>query len=162
MPTNKTAQTKYEALSKGRVAPTIDGLPLVKPPYGRIVAINLNTGDQAWMVANGDGPRDPPLLKDLKLPPLGIPSRPVLLVTKTLLFCGEGSNAITGAQPYPWSWGKKFRAYDKATGQVISEIELPSGTTAGPMTYMFRGKQYIVVAVGDKDTPPEFVALTLP
>jgi quinoprotein glucose dehydrogenase len=140
----------------------IDGLPIIKGPYGRITALNLNTGTQAWMVANGDGPRNHPLLKDLNLPPLGIPNRPAPLLTKTLLFLGEGSDAVIGTPRVDWGWGTKFRAYDKATGQVIWEMELPSGTTGGPMTYMLRGKQYIVVPVGAQNHPPEFVALALP
>ncbi len=144
------------------LGPQVEGLPLLKPPYGRITALNLNTGELAWMVANGDGPRDHPLLKDLHLPPLGIPNRPAPLVTKTLLFIGEGSDAIIGTPQVSWAWGKKFRAYDKATGRVVWETELPSGTTGGPMTYMYKGKQYIVVPVGSKDHPAEFVALALP
>jgi len=156
------ATMRYVARSKGRTPPTIDGLPLVKPPYGRVTAFDLNTGDQVWMAPNGDGPRTHPLLKDLNLGPLGVPNRPAPLLTRTLLFLGEGSDAITGAWPYPWAWGRKFRAYDKATGAVVWETELPSGTTAAPMTYTSRGKQYIVVAVGDRNSPPEFVALALP
>jgi len=140
----------------------IDGLPIIKGPYGRITALDLKTGTQAWMVANGDGPRNHPLLKDLNLPPLGIPNRPAPLVTKTLLFLGEGSDAVIGTPRVDWGWGKKFRAYDKATGKVIWEIELPSGTTGGPMTYMLRGKQYIVVPIGAQDHPSEYVALALP
>jgi glucose dehydrogenase len=138
------------------------GLPIIKGPYGRITAFNLNTGDQAWMVPNGDGPRNSPQLKGLNLPPLGIPNRPAPLLTKTLLFLGEGSNAIEGTPQADWAWGKKFRAYDKKTGQVIAEMELPSGTTAGPMTYMLAGKQYIVVPIGARDHPAEYVALALP
>ena len=140
----------------------IDGLPIIKGPYGRITALNLNTGTQVWMVANGDGPRSHPLLKGLNLPPLGIPNRPAPLLTKTLLFLGEGSNAVIGTPRVDWGWGRKFRAYDKATGRVIWEMELPSGTTAGPMTYMLKGKQYIVVAIGATDYPAEYVALALP
>ena len=68
------------------------------------------------MVANGDGPRNHPLLKELNLPPLGVPNRPAPLLTKTLLFLGEGSNAVIGTPQTDWGWGKKFRAYDKATG----------------------------------------------
>ena len=143
------------------LGPQVEGLPLLKPPYGRITALNLNTGTQVWMVANGDGPRNHPLLKDLHLPPLGIPNRPAPLVTKTLLFIGEGSDAIIGTPQVSWAWGKKFRAYDKATGKVIWETDLPSGTTGGPMTYMYKGKQYIVVPIGAKDHPAEFVALAL-
>ena len=66
------------------------GLPLLKPPYGRITAIDLNRGEHVWMVANGDGPRDHPLLKDLHLPRLGQPGRAAPLLTKTLLVLGEG------------------------------------------------------------------------
>jgi quinoprotein glucose dehydrogenase len=141
---------------------SIDGLPIIKGPYGRITALNLNTGTHVWTAANGDGPRHHPLLKHLNLPPLGIPNRPAPLLTKTLLFIGEGSNAVNGTADVDWAWGKKFRAYDKATGKVIWETELPSGTTAGPMTYMLKGKQYIVVSVGARDHSPEFVALALP
>src|SRR3954468_10516150 len=114
------------------------------------------------MTANGDGSRNHPLLKDLNLPPLGIPNRPAPLLTKTLLFLGEGSDAVSGVPRAEWAWGKKFRAYDKATGKVIWETELPSGTTAGPMTYMVGRKQYILVAVGARDQAPEYVALALP
>ena len=141
---------------------SIDGLPIIKGPYGRITAIDLNRGVHVWMRPNGDGPRFHPLLKDLNLPPLGYPNRPAPLVTKTLLFLGEGSDAISGTAGADWTWGKKFRAYDKATGSVIWEMELPSGTTAGPMTYEVKGKQYIVVAVGSRNHPSEYVALSLP
>ncbi|OFW27971.1 MAG: hypothetical protein A3H97_16105 [Acidobacteria bacterium RIFCSPLOWO2_02_FULL_65_29] len=146
----------------GVAAFSIDGLPIIKGPYGRITALNLNNGTRAWSVANGDGPRYHPLLKGLNLPPLGVPNRPAPLLTKTLLFIGEGSNAVSGTVDIDWAWGKKFRAYDKANGHVIWETELPSGTTAGPMTYVLRGKQYILVSVGARDHQPEYVALALP
>ena len=164
----------YASPPRGGGLPDLHGLPLTKPPYGRITALDLTTGEEAWMAANGDGPRDHPLLKDLDLPPLGIPNRPAPLITKTLLLIGEGSDAVIGTvrrrnedEPEPefgdaWKWGKKFRAYDKATGMVIWETELPSGTTAGPMTYLFNGKQFVVVSVGSRDDPPEWVALALP
>ena len=141
---------------------SIDGLPIIKGPYGRITAIDLNRGVHVWMRPNGDGPRFHPLLKDLNLPPLGYPNRPAPLLTKTLLFLGEGSDAISGTAGADWTWGTKFRAYDKATGSVIWEMDLPSGTTAGPMTYAVKGKQYIVVAVGARNHPSEYVALSLP
>jgi len=157
--TNPDATMEYASVG---TFPEIDGLPIIKGPYGRITAFNLNTGTQVWTAANGDGPRYHPLLKDLNLPPLGVPNRPAPLLTKTLLFLGEGSNAVSGTPQKDWAWGKKFRAYDKATGNVIWETELPSGTTAGPMTYMLKGKQYIVVAVGARDHPAEYVALALP
>jgi glucose dehydrogenase len=153
-------QTNAPGFVQG-LGPQIEGLPIVKPPYGRITAFNLNSGTQVWMVPNGDGPRDHPLLKDLHLPPLGVPNRPAPLVTKTLLFIGEGSDSVIGTPQVSWGWGKKFRAYDKATGQVVWETELPSGTTGAPMTYMHKGRQYIVVPIGAKDHPAEFVALAL-
>jgi quinoprotein glucose dehydrogenase len=140
----------------------IDGLPIIKGPYGLITALDLNRGVAVWKMPNGDGPRNHPLLKDLNLPPLGYPNRAAPLLTKTLLFLGEGSDAVSGTSDAPWAWGKKFRAYDKATGRIIWEMELPSGTTAGPMTYMLGGKQYIVVSVGARDHQPEYVALALP
>ena len=97
----------------------------------------MSTGEHLWMAANGDGPRDHPLLKDLDLPPLGIPGRAAPLVTGTLLFIGEGSNSIPGIKE--GMWGKKFRAYDKLTGEVVWETELSAGTTGSPITYMFEG-----------------------
>ncbi|WP_423925013.1 PQQ-binding-like beta-propeller repeat protein [Candidatus Palauibacter sp.] len=138
----------------------IDGLPLVKPPWGRITAIDMNRGEHLWMAANGDGPNDHPLLEGLDLPPLGNANRPAPLVTGSLLFIGEGSDAVIGTPDT--HWGTTFRAYDKATGDVVWETELPSGTTGGPMTYLHEGKQYIVVAVGGREQPAEYVALGLP
>ena len=147
------------------------GLPLLKPPYGRITAIDLNRGVHFWMVPNGDGPRDHPLLKDLHLPPLGNPGRAAPLLTKTLLFVGEGDPIMASPDRVPPSMplslapgagGRKFRAFDKATGQTLWETELPAGTTGAPITYMADGKQYIVVAIGSREHPAEYVALSLP
>ena len=141
--------------------PGPQGLPLFKPPYGRLVAIDLNEGNILWTVANGNGPRDHPAIAHLNLPPLGQGGRAAPLVTKTLVFLGEGANVGAAFLP-PGSGGKMFRAYDKATGTVVGEIELPGGTTAAPMTYLIDGRQYIVVTVGWEDTPSEYVALALP
>jgi quinoprotein glucose dehydrogenase len=157
--TNPEATMEYASVG---TFPDIEGLPIIKGPYGRITALDLNKGSMVWMVPNGDGPRYHPLLKDLNLGPLGVPNRPAPVLTKTLLFLGEGSNAVSGTPQTDWGWGKKFRAYDKATGQVIWETELPSGTTGGPMTYMLKGKQYIVIPIGSRSEPAEYVALALP
>lgn len=138
------------------------GLPdPFKPPYGRITAIDLNKGELVWSVPNGDGPRNHPALKHLNLGPLGQQGRAAALVTKTLLFLGEGGREGVGGLP-PQGGGKMFRAYDKKTGRVVWEMELSGGTTSAPMTYMVGGKQYVVVAVGWKDNPGELIALTLP
>ena len=138
-------------------------LPVVKPPYGSVVAIDLNKGEIAWRIANGDGPKDHPLLKGLSIPPLGTQNRASPLLTKTLLFIGEGRDGPGGPSRIPaWGGGKKFRAFDKATGQTLWETTLPGGTSGAPITYMVNGKQYIVVAVGWHDMPSEVVALALP
>ena len=136
------------------------GLPLVKPPWGRITAIDLNTGDHLWMVPNGEGIRDHEALQGLDLPKLGTPGRPAPLLTKTLLFIGEGSPSMLAMPRF--AGGKMFRAYDKDTGEVLWEMELPAGTTGAPMTYMADGKQYIVVGIGEANRPAEFIALSLP
>jgi quinoprotein glucose dehydrogenase len=137
-----------------------EGLPILKPPYGSLVAIDVNKGEILWRVPNGNGPRDHPDLKGLNLPPLGQPGRAAPLVTKTLLFLGEGGR--NAARVPVWGGGKVFRAFDKQTGSIIAEHELPGGTTGAPMTYLHNGKQYIVVAVTWEKVPAELVALALP
>lgn len=137
----------------------VDGLPIYKGPYGRITALDLNKGTIAWMVPNGDGPRDHPLIKDLHLPPLGTQGRPAPLLTKTLLFLGEASDAVMGRAGIQGA--AKFRAYDKGTGQVIWQKDLPVGTTGGPMTYLAGGKQYIVAPIGGKDYGAGWIALAV-
>jgi len=145
-------------MGSSRIGPY--GLPLVKPPYGRITAIDLNTGNHMWMVANADTPawvKDIPALKGIDIPRTGLPDRVGMLVTKTLLFGGEGA----GLYASDGGGGNKFRAYDKTTGEIISEIELPANQSGIPMTYSINGKQYIVVAVGAVGFPGELVALSL-
>jgi quinoprotein glucose dehydrogenase len=138
------------------------GLPLVKPPWGRITAIDLNAGDILWTVANGPAPdyvRDHPALKGIDLSNTGRPSRSLLMVTKTLLFGGDGNNLW--ASP-AGAGGNTFRAMDKKTGKVVAEITLPAMMTGVPMTYMADGRQFIVMAVGAAGYPAELVALALP
>jgi len=134
-------------------------LPLIKPPYGRITAIDLNTGEHLWMVPNGDGPRDDPALKGLNLPPLGQPGRAAPLLTRSFLFTGEGD--MVGISMPKFSGGNMFRAYDKKTGKVVWQTDLGAGTTSPPITYMYKGKQYIVVGVGGVKHPAELVAMSL-
>jgi quinoprotein glucose dehydrogenase len=137
------------------------GLPTpFKPPYARLVAIDLNKGDILWSVANGDGLRNHPAFKGLNLPPLGTPGRLAALVTKTFVFMGEGSDNGVGVPP--GGGGKMFRAFEKKTGKIAWEMELPAGTSGAPMTYMVNGKQFIVVALGGRNFPGELVALALP
>jgi quinoprotein glucose dehydrogenase len=137
------------------------GLPMVKPPWGRITAIDLNKGEIKWMVPNGDAPdwiKNHPALKGVDLSKTGRYEHSGILVTKTLLFAGEGSGLFA---VQPGSGGPMFRAYDKATGAVIFEYKLPANQSGVPMTYMANGKQYIVVPVGAPGVPAEFVALTV-
>ncbi len=147
------------------------GLPLFKPPYGRVTAIDMNRGEIVWMKPNGDGPRNHPAIRHLNLGPLGTPGRPAPLLTKTLLFLGEGSTNLPGGgrvmdgmppQIVTNYGGRWFRAYDKATGDVVWQTELPAGSIAPPVTYMFDGKQYLLVSFGDVNVPGEIVAFALP
>ena len=147
------------------------GLPLFKPPYGRITAIDMNRGEIVWMKPNGDGPRNHPAIRHLNLGPLGVPGRPAPLATGTLLFIGQGSTILPGGARVPDGMppeivtnygGRLFRAYDKANGDVVWETELAAGTIAPPVTYMAGGKQYLLVASGDVNTPGEILAFALP
>jgi quinoprotein glucose dehydrogenase len=148
----------------GRGSNGPQGLPLIKPPWGRITAISLKTGDHVWMVSNGSAPdavKNNPALKDLNLDfsTMGKPERAPLMVTKTLLFSADGAGLFNSG---PGGGGKMFRAHDKATGKVIFEDALPGNVTGMPMTYMVNGKQYIVVATGGRGIPAELIALALP
>lgn len=147
------------------------GLPLFKPPYGRITAIDMNTGEHVWMVPNGDGPTNHPDLVDLNLGKLGVPGRPTPLLTKSLLFLGEGltnqrpGGRIPADMPVEIatnSGGPMFRAYDKATGDIIWETELEAGASGPPISYLYEGEQYVVVPIGDREYSPELVAFKLP
>ena len=137
-----------------------NGLPLTRPPYGRITAIDLNRGEHVWMVPNGDGPRHHPLLAHLNLPPLGQAVRAAPLVTRTLLFVTEGDQV--SVRTPPGGGGRKIRAFDKATGTVVWEYQMDAGSTGTLITYLHNGRQYLVVAIGGQNHPAEFVAFALP
>jgi quinoprotein glucose dehydrogenase len=147
---------RYSASSAGEVGP--QGLPLVKPPWGRITAIDLNTGEHVWMVPNGNAPeyiRKHPALKGVDLSKVGNPEHSPILVTKSLLFEGEGAGMF--AVP-TGGGGPMFRALDKKTGAVVWEMKLPANLTAVPMTYMLGGRQYLITAVGAPGVPAELLA----
>ncbi len=131
------------------------GLPLFKPPYGRITAINLNTGDHAWMIPHGDGARkriSEIVGKDVG--PVGSGGGGPLL-TKTLLFVGQGAGGRGGRAG---GGANVIRAFDKGTGAVVAELTLPAPPSGTPMTYLAGGKQYIVLATIDG----KLVAFSLP
>jgi quinoprotein glucose dehydrogenase len=144
---------------------TLEGVPLWKPPYGRITAIDLNTGEHRWMVPMGN--LDHPRLQSFGLAPLGRPTRGHALLTKTLLIVGQEGTTQRGeggapAVPAFAIHDATLRAYDKTTGRVAAEIPLPRNATAAPMTYMLNGKQFILVATGGANLPAELIALCLP
>ena len=129
-------------------------LPLLKPPYGRIVAFDLNKGDLMWNIPNGETPeriKNHPALKGVDIGNTGQNSHANLLVTKTLLMYGEGR----GGDRY-------FHALDKATGTEIGKVQLPAQTNTAPMTFMHNGRQYIVAAIAGAENTAELVALRLP
>ena len=148
----KLSDIKY--ISGTTPPPKVFGIPVAKPPWGRITAINLNTGQHQWVIANGDTPksiRDNPALKGVALPRTGKHTRSGIVVTKTLLFAGEGF----GGDPV-------FRAHDKLTGEIIAEINLPATQASPPSTYRFNGKQYIIMTIASGKTPAELIALSIP
>ena len=123
----------------------MQGLPLVKPPYATISALNMNDANLAWKIPHGDTAdniKNHPALKGLTLPRLGRQGRIGVLTTKTLLIAGEG-----GFARRPTAAARMLRAYDKATGAEIGKVFMPAPQTGSPMTYMVNGVQYIAVAV---------------
>lgn len=146
------------------------GLPLAKPPYGRITAINLNTGEHLWMRPVGEGPREHTALRHLRLPPLGWPRRSFPLLTKSLLFVAQ-QGILRNLGPSPRKNADELelqnheavlRAFDPDTGVLIAQIALPGNASGAPMTYMVDGKQFIVLPIGGAGQPAELVALRLP
>jgi quinoprotein glucose dehydrogenase len=147
---------------------SVQGLPLVKPPWGRITAIDLNRGEIRWQVAHGETPdavKNHPLLKGVNVPRTGRPGGAGgssggigTLVTKTLLISGEGGTFTTPSGQR----GAMLRAYDKATGAEVGEVYMPGAQTGSPMTYLLNGRQYIVVAVSSNTLPGELIAYRLP
>jgi quinoprotein glucose dehydrogenase len=139
----------------------VQGLPLIKPPYGRITAIDLHKGELLWQVAHGDTPdnvKNHPLLKGLTIPRTGRPGRIGTLITKSLVIAGEGG-VVTMADGRR---GAMLRAYDKKTGADAGAVYMPAPQTGSPMTYMLNGRQYIVVAISNQNFPGELIAFRLP
>jgi quinoprotein glucose dehydrogenase len=137
-----------------------DGLPLLRPPYGRITAIDLRRGEILWQVPNGDGPRDHPRLRGLELPPLGQVGRSGPLLLPDLLFVAEGTSQTNSAER--WGGGRALRAFDRDTGAVLWTFELPASASGVPMTFLAGGRQLVVVAVSEPGEPQALVALALP
>ncbi|HVH28889.1 MAG TPA: pyrroloquinoline quinone-dependent dehydrogenase [Vicinamibacterales bacterium] len=141
---------------------TVQGLPIIKPPYGRITAIDLNKGEIVWQVAHGETPdniKNHPALKGLNIPRTGQPlGRIGTLPTKTLVIAGEPAFTTTATGQR----GAMLRAYNKATGVEVGAVYLPAPTTGSPMTYMANGRQHIVVAISGGAYSGELLAFRLP
>ena len=138
----------------------VRGLPLIKPPYGRITAIDLNKGDIVWQVAHGETPdnvRNHPDLKGLNIPRTGQTGVIGTLVTKTLVIAGDRQVTTLPDRPR----GAMLRAYDKATGKEVGAVFMPAQQSGTPMTYALNGKQYIVVAVSGGNYSGEYLAFAL-
>jgi quinoprotein glucose dehydrogenase len=150
--------------AKGEKAPPlmVNGLPLIKPPYSTISAINLDRGDIVWQVPHGDTPdaiRNNPALKGLNIPRTGQMGYNIgTLVTRSLVVAGDGQITTTPEHPR----GAMLRAYDKTNGKEVGAVLMPAPQSGSPMTYMVDGKQYIIVAVSGGNYTGEYIAYKLP
>ena len=139
------------------------GLPLVKPPYGSITAIDLNNGEHIWRTAVGAGPVNHPALNDLDLPDMGWDNRSFILATPNLLLAtSQDSRNLAGGRNYFVDRDAYLRAYELSSGREIGRVELPSNAYGAPMSYTAAGRQYVVVPLGNRGRPPELVALAIP
>jgi quinoprotein glucose dehydrogenase len=142
---------------------TVEGLPIVKPPYGTISAVNLDRGEIVWQVPHGDTPdnvRNHPALKGLNIPKTGqAPTGGIgVMVTKTIVAIGDPQITTTPDHLR----GAMFRGYDKTNGKEIGAIWMPAPQSGSPMTYLAGGKQYIVVAISGGNYSGEYLAFALP
>ena len=144
------------------------GLPLVKPPYGSITAIDLNNGEHIWRTTVGKGPVDHPALKDLDLPDMGWDNRTFVLATPHLLLVtSQDPHGLAEAgEDYFVDRDAYLRAYELSSGEEIGRVELPSNAYGAPMSYAAGDRQYVVVPLGnylgESGRPPELVALAIP
>ena len=167
-PPRRGRNSRYAAYTDERVHGP-QGLPLTKPPYGRITAIDMRTGDHLWMRALGRGPVDHPALRELDLPELGWGVRAFVLSTPTLLLAAmqnpreDGGRRGWGRRDDPWlESGAALRAFDPSTGASIGQVALPDDPHGNLMSYMIDGRQYIVVPIGSNHRAPELIGLALP
>ena len=158
----RPASTPQAGRGGGSFGLNVQGLPLIKPPYGTISAISLDRGEIVWQVPHGETPdviRNHPALKGLEIPRTGQPGYGIgTLVTKTLVIAGDSQVTTTRTHPR----GAMLRAYDKATGKEVGAVYMPAPQSGSPMTYMLNGQQHIVVAVSGGPYSGEYLAFKLP
>ena len=133
----------------------------MKPPWGRITAVDLTVGEILWQIPHGATPdniRNHPLLEGVTVPRTGRVGRVGTLITKTLVIAGEAGTFTTPSGDD----GAMLRAYDKATGREVGEVYMPAGASGSPMTYLHDGQQYVVIAVSGGGFPGELIAYRLP
>jgi quinoprotein glucose dehydrogenase len=138
----------------------VQGLNIVKPPYGVVVGINMDKGDLMWSTPHGDTPdnvRNHPALRGVNIPKTGQQGNVGVVVTKTLVIVGDPLVTTTPDHPR----GAMLRAYDKRTGQQVGAVFMPAAQSGSPMTYMVDGRQYIVVAVSGGNYSGEYIAFSL-
>jgi len=161
-PLSSRAPAPARAGGSGYVPLSVQGLPLIKPPYATISAINLDKGEIVWQVAHGETPdaiRNNAALKGLNVPRTGQAGYSIgTLITKTLVIAGDSQVTTTDEHPR----GAMLRAYDKATGKEVGAVLMPAPQSGSPMTYMVNGKQYIVVAISGGPYSGEYLAFSLP
>jgi quinoprotein glucose dehydrogenase len=139
----------------------VQGVPIVKPPYGVIVSINLDKGDIDWSVPHGDTPdavRNSPALRGVNIPKTGQSGNVGVVVTKTLIVVGDPSVTTTPEHPR----GAMLRAYNKQNGEQVGAVFMPAPQSGSPMTYMVDGRQYLIVAVSGGNYSGEYIAFALP
>src|SRR5438094_238169 len=139
----------------------VQGLSILKPPYGVLSAINLDRGELMWQVPHGDTPdniRNHPALQGKTIPKTGQSGAVGLVVTKTLVIMGDPQITTTPDHVR----GAMLRAYDKNTGAQVGAVWMPAQQSGSPMTYMLNGKQYIVVAVSGGNYSGEYIGFALP
>jgi hypothetical protein len=173
----RTAERAREAVRPAAAAPAtpppagggagaglnVQGLPMIKPPYGLLAAVNLDRGELMWQTPHGDTPdavRNHPALRGMNIPKTGQAgtSGVGLMVTKTLVVMGDPQVTTTTDHPR----GAMLRAYDKTTGKEVGAVLMPAPQSGSPMTYMVDGRQYIIVAVSGGNYSGEYLAFRLP
>jgi quinoprotein glucose dehydrogenase len=161
-------RSDMDYINRGGRPPTIRGLPILRPPWGRITAINLNEGEIVWQIAHGETPdrvKNHPALRGLDIPRTGRTGGAGgssggigTLTTKTLVISGEGGVVTTPSG----TRGAMLRAYDKASGEERGAVPIPAAQTGSPMTYAIDDKQFLVLAVGGGNYQGELIAFALP
>ena len=162
-------ESRYDFIGEFRYLPGPRGLPLLKPPFGSMLAIDMNSGDHRWRIPVGRAELIPTIQQLGIRERLGFPTRSWALITKTVMIVVQsgyfsaprlppgGTRRIADLNNFdPHLW-----VYDKTSGEMLAEISLPANAVGAPMTYMAGGKQFIVFPVGGGPLVEELIAVSL-